>query len=47
MKVNIYLTTMENFTAMNKVYDTFFEHPKPVLTLLNPPRPPLTAFLGT
>ncbi|MCJ1361812.1 hypothetical protein MMC16_000912 [Acarospora aff. strigata] len=29
VKVNVYLTTMENFAAMNKVYDTFFEHPKP------------------
>lgn len=33
---------MENFAAMNRVYDTFFEHPKPVL---NPPRP-LVAFLA-
>lgn len=31
---------MENFAAMNRVYDTFFEHPKPVLNL----RAPLVAF---
>lgn len=24
---------MENFAAMNRVYDTFFEHPKPVRQL--------------
>ena len=30
VKANVYLTTMENFAAMNRVYDTFFENPKPV-----------------
>lgn len=30
VKVNIFLTTMANFVAMNKAYDTFFEEPKPV-----------------
>ncbi|KAI9817105.1 MAG: hypothetical protein M1827_001217 [Pycnora praestabilis] len=29
VSVRIFLITMENFAAMNKVYDTFFEDPKP------------------
>jgi reactive intermediate/imine deaminase len=33
VKVNIFLTNMENFAAMNKVYDTFFsKEPKPCRT---------------
>jgi len=33
VKVNIFLTTMDNFAAMNKVYAEFFtEDPKPVRT---------------
>jgi reactive intermediate/imine deaminase len=33
VKVNIFLTNMENFAAMNKVYDGFFsKEPKPVRT---------------
>ncbi|KAL8686856.1 MAG: hypothetical protein Q9218_006815 [Villophora microphyllina] len=30
VKVNIFLSDMTNFAAMNRVYDTFFEEPKPV-----------------
>lgn len=33
VKVNVYLTKMENFAAMNGVYDGFFnKEPKPVRT---------------
>jgi reactive intermediate/imine deaminase len=33
VKVNVFLTNMENFAAMNKVYDGFFsKEPKPVRT---------------
>lgn len=30
VECNVFLTDMTNFAAMNRVYDTFFEHPKPV-----------------
>lgn len=30
VKVTVFLTTMENYAAMNKVYDVVFEDPKPV-----------------
>ncbi|KAL1616868.1 hypothetical protein SLS56_011236 [Neofusicoccum ribis] len=30
IKVNIYLTDLGDFTAMNEVYETFFENPRPV-----------------
>ena len=30
VKVNVFLTDMTNFAAMNKVYDSFFDEPKPV-----------------
>ncbi|KAI4132271.1 MAG: hypothetical protein LQ338_000823 [Usnochroma carphineum] len=30
VKCNVFLTDMTNFAAMNRVYDTFFEEPKPV-----------------
>lgn len=30
IKVNIFLTDMGDFAAMNEVYDTFFAEPKPV-----------------
>ena len=30
VKVNVFLTDMKNFAAMNKVYDGFFNEPKPV-----------------
>lgn len=30
IKVNIFLTDMGDFAAMNEVYDTFFTEPKPV-----------------
>ncbi|KAL8795833.1 MAG: hypothetical protein Q9195_001713 [Heterodermia aff. obscurata] len=29
VKVNVYLTDMTNFAAMNKVYESFFKEPKP------------------
>ncbi|KAI9713818.1 MAG: hypothetical protein M1820_000548 [Bogoriella megaspora] len=32
VKANIYLTTMENFQAMNKAYAEFFEEPLPART---------------
>ena len=32
VKVNVFLTDMANFAAMNKVYDSFFKEPKPVRT---------------
>ncbi|KAI9842761.1 MAG: hypothetical protein M1837_006944 [Sclerophora amabilis] len=32
VKVNVFLTTMENFAAMNKVYETFFKAPRPCRT---------------
>lgn len=32
VKVNIYLTDMNNFSAMNEVYKTFFNHPYPART---------------
>ena len=30
VKVNIFLTDMANFAAMNRVYTSFFEEPMPV-----------------
>jgi enamine deaminase RidA (YjgF/YER057c/UK114 family) len=31
VKVNVFITTMDNFVAMNEVYDEFFtSSPKPV-----------------
>ncbi|KAI9806504.1 MAG: hypothetical protein M1833_003691 [Piccolia ochrophora] len=30
VKVQVFLTTMDNFAAMNRVYETFFSHPLPV-----------------
>ena len=30
VKVNVFLEDMTNFAAMNRVYDTFWEDPKPV-----------------
>jgi len=30
VRVGVYLTDMTNFAAMNKVYETVFENPKPV-----------------
>ncbi len=32
VKANVYLTDMNNFAAMNKVYETFFEAPFPART---------------
>ncbi|RHW32041.1 RidA family protein [Lysinibacillus yapensis] len=32
VKVNVYLTDMNNFTAMNEVYETFFNEPYPART---------------
>ncbi|MFJ5713917.1 RidA family protein [Neobacillus sp. NPDC093127] len=32
VKVNVYLTDMKNFTAMNEVYKTFFANPYPART---------------
>jgi 2-iminobutanoate/2-iminopropanoate deaminase len=33
VKVNIFLTDMADFAAVNEVYATFFSDPKPVSTL--------------
>ncbi|KAL8806153.1 MAG: hypothetical protein Q9182_001554 [Xanthomendoza sp. 2 TL-2023] len=30
VECNVFLTDMTNFAAMNRVYDTFFDEPKPV-----------------
>ena len=30
VRVGVFLTDMANFAAMNRVYETFFEDPKPV-----------------
>lgn len=32
VRVGVFLTDMTNFAAMNKVYETFFEDPKPART---------------
>ncbi|MCJ1459319.1 hypothetical protein MMC28_009696 [Mycoblastus sanguinarius] len=32
VRVGVFLTDMTNFAAMNKVYETFFEDPKPCRT---------------
>lgn len=32
VKVNVYLTTMDDFNAMNEVYQSFFEAPYPART---------------
>ena len=32
VKANVYLTDMNDFAAMNKVYETFFEAPYPART---------------
>ncbi|CAF9919074.1 hypothetical protein IMSHALPRED_004515 [Imshaugia aleurites] len=32
VRVGVFLTDMANFAAMNKVYETFFEDPKPCRT---------------
>lgn len=34
VRVGVFLTDMANFAAMNTVYDTFFEDPKPVCSLM-------------
>jgi hypothetical protein len=34
VKVNIFLSDMTNFAAMNRVYDTFWDEPKPVSQIL-------------
>ncbi len=34
VRVGVFLTDMANFAAMNTVYETFFEDPKPVSNLL-------------
>ena len=36
VRVGVYLTDMANFAAMNKVYETFFEDPKPVCRSMTP-----------
>ena len=36
VRVGVYLTDMANFAAMNKVYETFFEDPKPVCRSMSP-----------
>lgn len=35
VKVNIFLSDMTNFAAMNRVYDTFWDEPKPVSRILH------------
>ncbi len=32
VKANVYLTDMQNFAAMNKVYEAFFDAPRPART---------------
>jgi 2-iminobutanoate/2-iminopropanoate deaminase len=32
VKANVYLTDMRDFAAMNKVYETFFDEPRPART---------------
>jgi len=34
LKVNVYLTNMDNFNAMNEVYKTFFNAPYPARTCI-------------
>jgi 2-iminobutanoate/2-iminopropanoate deaminase len=34
IKINIFLTDMADFPAVNEIYDTFFSDPKPVSTPL-------------
>jgi 2-iminobutanoate/2-iminopropanoate deaminase len=34
VKANVYLTDMNDFAAMNKVYETFFEAPYPARTTI-------------
>ncbi|KAL8733027.1 MAG: hypothetical protein Q9166_002425 [cf. Caloplaca sp. 2 TL-2023] len=34
VECNVFLTDMTNFAAMNRVYDTFFEEPKPVWSII-------------
>ncbi|NLY79425.1 MAG: RidA family protein, partial [Lysinibacillus sp.] len=34
VKVNVYLTDMNNFNAMNEVYKTFFSEPYPARTCI-------------
>ncbi|KAL8645582.1 MAG: hypothetical protein Q9210_006629 [Variospora velana] len=34
VECNVFLSDMTNFAAMNRVYDTFFERPKPVKTII-------------
>ena len=34
LKVNVYLTNMDNFNAMNEVYKTFFNDPYPARTCI-------------
>jgi len=36
VKVQVFLTTMENFAAMNTVYEKFFKDAKPVRSLSGP-----------
>ena len=40
-KVGVFLTDMANFAAMNRVYETFFEDPKPVCRSMDPILSPL------
>ncbi|CAF9935849.1 MAG: hypothetical protein ALECFALPRED_006573 [Alectoria fallacina] len=37
VRVGVFLTDMTNFAAMNKVYETFFEDPKPACSLMSSP----------
>ena len=37
VRVGVFLTDMANFAAMNTVYETFFEDPKPVCSPIVPP----------
>ncbi|MTW87458.1 RidA family protein [Virgibacillus dakarensis] len=43
VKVNVYLTTMKNFTAMNEVYETQFSKPYPARTCVAVAELPLGA----
>ena len=35
VRVGVFLTDMANFAAMNTVYETFFDDPKPVCSLMS------------
>lgn len=34
VKANVYLTDIQDFAAMNKVYETFFDQPRPARTTI-------------